>query len=160
MKSIIRMGILSGVLSLFSCENKTEKSENFIQRAKLIQITQLDEELKLLEQNKTEFDFIGITSNGIDCIYFVKDNDKFQIEFEAMTEQQIPYIDKLKTFATQNGFEVQMTTYGNKPKYNAEEATVLKIVTNSNLKNTAEIGNKIQKEIFGNKTETKFEVVP
>ncbi|WP_143068781.1 hypothetical protein [Kaistella treverensis] len=160
MRFIITMGILSGILSLFGCEQKSDKSENFIQRAKQIEISQLAEELKLLEQNKTEFDFIGITSNGIDCIYFMKDAGKFQIDFEAMTDQQIPYIDKLETFATQNGFATQMTTYGNKPQYNAKEAPVLKIITNSNLEETAKIGQKIQREIFENKTETKFEVVP
>ncbi len=154
------MGILSGILSLFGCGNKTEKSESFIQRAKQIEIAQLGGELKLLEKNKTEFDFIGITSNGIDCIYFVKDSGKFQIEFEAMTNQQIPYIDKLKTFATQNGFEIKMTTYGNKPQYDAKEAPVLKIITNSNLEKTAEIGQKIQKDIFNNQAETKYDVIP
>src|SRR5690606_7220509 len=142
------------------CGNKTEKSQGFIQRAKQIEIIQLDEELKLLEQNKTEFDFIGITSNGIDCIYFVKDNGKFQIEFEAITENQIPYIDKLKSFATLNGFETQMTTYENKPQYDTKEAPVLKIITNSNLEKTNEIGQKIQKEIFNNQAETKYDVVP
>jgi hypothetical protein len=160
MKSIITMGILSGILSLFGCGNKTDKSEISIQRAKQIEIAQLNGELKLLEQNKTEFDFIGITSNGIDCIYFVRDNGKFQIEFEAMTSNQIPYIDKLKTFANQNGLEIQMTTYGNKPYYDAKEAPVLKIIINSNLEKTAEIGQKIQKEIFNNKAETKYDVVP
>lgn len=154
------MGIFSGILSLFGCENKTGKSKNFIQRAKQIEIAQLNEELKLLEQNKTEFDFIGITSNGIDCIYFVKDNGKFQIEFEAMTDRQVPYIEKLKTFATQNGFETQITTYGNKPNYDAKEAPVLKIITNSDLEKTSEIGQKIQKDIFNNKAETKYDVVP
>lgn len=160
MKTIITMGILSGILSLIGCGNKTDKSEGFIQRAKQIEIAQLNGELKLLEQNKTEFDFIGITSDGIDCIYFVKDSDKFQIEFEAMTKQQIPYMDKLKTFATQNGFEIQMTTYRNKPQYDAKEAPVLKIITNSNLEKTAEIGQKIQKDVFNNQTETKYDVVP
>jgi hypothetical protein len=160
MKSIITMGILSGILSLFGCGNKTDKTESFIQSAKQIEITQLSEELTLLEQNKTEFDFIGITSNGIDCIYFVKDNGKFQIEFEAMNENQIIYFDKLKSFANQNGYEIQMTTYGNKTQYNASEAPVLKIITNSNLEKTAEIAQKIQKEIFNNKADTKYDVVP
>jgi len=154
------MGILSGILSLFGCGNKTDKSENFIQRAKRIEIAQLSGELKLLEQNKTEFDFIGITSNGIDCLYFVKDNGKFQIEFEAMTDNQIPYINKLKMFASQNGYETKMTTYRNKPQYNALEAPVLKIITNSNLETTAEIGQQIQKNIFNNQAETKYDVVP
>ncbi len=154
------MGILSGILSLFGCVNKTNKSESFIQQAKQIEIVHLSGELKLLEQKKTEFDFFGITSNGIDCIYFVRDNGKFQIEFEAMTDNQIPYIDKLKTFATQNGFEIQMTTYGNKPFYDAKEAPVLKIITNSNIEKTAEIGQKIQKDIFNNKADTKYDIVP
>ena len=154
------MGILSAILTLFSCGNKTEKSQYFIQRAKQIEISQLKVELEFLKQNKTEFDFIGITSNGIDCIYFVKDSSNFQIEFEAITDEQIPYIEKLKTFAIQNGFETQITTYGNKPEYNAKEAPVLKIITNSNLEQTTVIGQKIQKDIFNNQLNTKYEVVP
>lgn len=154
------MGILSGFLSLFGCRNRTDNTENVVQRAKQIEIAQLNGELTLLEQNKTEFDFIGITSNGIDCIYFVKENGKFQIEFEAMTENQIPYMDKLKSFANQNGYETQMTTYGNRPNYDAKEAPVLKIITNSNLEKTTEIGQKIQKDIFNNRAETKYDVVP
>jgi len=160
MKSIISMGILSGILALFGCGNRTDSSESFIHRAKQIAINQLIEELKLLEQNKTQFDFIGITSDGIDCIYFVKNNGKFQIEFEAMTNDQIPYIDKLKTFAIQAGFEIQMITYGSKPHYDAKEAPVLQILTNTNLEMTADIGQKIQKEIFNNSSETKYVIVP
>ena len=143
------MGILSRILSFFG-----------IQTAKQIEITQLNSELILLEQNRTEFEFIGITSNGIDCIYFVKDDNKFQIEFEAITERQIPYIEKLKSFANQNGFETQITTYNNKPHYNAQEAPVLKIFTNSNVEVTSEIGQKIQKDIFNNQMNTKYEIVP
>ena len=160
MKSIVIMGILSGILSLFGCGNKTKKTESFTQRAKQIEIIELQKELNLLGQNKTEFDFIGITSNGIDCVYFVKDNEKFQIEFEAMSENQIPFIEKLKLFANQNGYETKMTTYGNKPLYNSPEAPVLRIITNSNLEKTAEIGQKIQKDIFGNQNTTKYDVVP
>ena len=154
------MGILSGILSLFGCGHKVESTKNFNQLAKQIEITELDRELNLLDRNKTDFDFIGITSNGIDCIYFVKENDKFQIEFEAMTRDQIPYIDKLKSFANQNAYETQMTTYGNKPQYNALEAPVLKILTNSNLEKTAEIAREIQTTIFKNRSETKYDVVP
>jgi len=160
MKSILFMGILSGILSLLGCGNKAEKSNKVLQQATEIQISQLSEELQLLEQHRTEFDFIGITSNGIDCIYFVKDDGKFQIEFEAMVSEQVPYIDRLKTFAHQNGFETQITTYGNKPYYDEKEAPVLKIITNSNLKETAELGQNIQREVFNNNLETKYNVVP
>lgn len=143
------MGILNGILSFFSSL-----------KAKQIVITELNGQLKLLEQHKTEFDFIGITSNGIDCIYFVKDSNKFQIEFEAMGNDQIPFIDKLKTFANQNGYETLMTTYGNKPQYNSPQAPVLRILTNSGLEETAIIARKIQSDIFNNGDDTKYDVVP
>jgi hypothetical protein len=61
LKLIILMGILSGFLSLFGHGNKTDTSESFILRAKQIKIAQLSGALSLLDQNKTEFDFIGIT---------------------------------------------------------------------------------------------------
>ncbi len=159
MKSILAMGILTGLLSFFGCGNKTSNADYSL-RAKQIKITELKEELILLKQGKTEFDFIGITSNGIDCIYFVKDSDTFQIEFEAMSKDQIPFIDKLKAFATENGYKTEMTTYGNKPQYNSNEAPVLKIRTNSELEETVAIGQKIQKDIFANHQETLYDIVP
>ncbi|WP_146185939.1 hypothetical protein [Flavobacterium album] len=159
MKSIIRMGILSGFLSLFGCTNNASLTDSSI-RAKQIVITELNGQLKLLDQHKTEFDLIGITSNGIDCIYFVKDSNKFQIEFEAMGNDQIQFIDKLKAFASQNGYATQMKTYGNKPQYDAPEAPVLKILTNSDIEETAVIAQKIQRDVFGNNEETKYDVVP
>lgn len=153
------MGILSGFLSLFGLTDSAAQVNRSI-RAKQIRITELKGELNLLEQHKTEFDFIGITSNGIDCIYFVKDSNKFQIEFEAMGNDQIPFIDKLKTFANQNGYETQMTTYGNKPQYNSPQAPVLRILINSGLEETAVIARKIQSDIFNNGDDTKYDVVP
>lgn len=159
MKSLLTMGILSVFLSLFSCTNKATKADYSL-RAKQIKITGLKEELNHLKQGKTEYDFIGITSNGIDCIYFMNDGDKFQIEFEAMTESQIPFIDKLKAFASQNGYESEMTTYGNKPQYNSPQAPVLKIRTNSNLEESVAIGQEIQRDVFGNGEHTVYEVVP
>src|SRR5690606_21498923 len=97
---VLIMGLFSIILSFLGCgKNPKENQGNFTFVAKKIKINQLNEELKLLKEGKTEYDFIGITSNGIDCIYFIKENDVFQIEFEAMIEKQISYIEKLKDFA-------------------------------------------------------------
>jgi len=150
------MGILSSIFGMFGC-----KSNRATFVAKQITIAQLDNELELLRAGKTEYDFIGITSNGIDCIYFVKNNGKFNIEFEAMVETQIPFIEKLKEFADKKGFRHKMTTYGNKPRYNSDTpAPVLLIETNTDLKETARLGAEIQSLIFGNSNETKYDVVP
>jgi len=155
-KIIITMGILSSILGMFGCKNN---NSSFI--AKQITVAQLDKELELLRTGKTEFDFIGITSNGDDCIYFVKSSNKFNIEFEAMAETQIPYIEKLKEYADSKRFRHQMTTYGNSPLYNtAKHAPVLQIETNTDISETVKIGEEIQSLIFGNNSETKYDVVP
>ena len=126
-----------------------------------IKINGLQKALIKLQSGKTEFQFIGITSNGIDCIYFIYENGKFNIEFEAMVEEQIPYIDKLKSFATSNNFKSVMTTYNNKPKYKSDKfASVLRIETNSTLDEITRLGERIQSEIFINTNETVYEVVP
>jgi hypothetical protein len=69
MNKIIFMGMLGAILALFGCGNP--------RIAKQITIDKLAEELTRLKDGKTEFDFFGITSNGTDCIYFIKDGDKF-----------------------------------------------------------------------------------
>jgi len=149
------MGIINSFMGMFGSKN----NNSFV--AKKITIDHLDKELELLISGKTEFDFIGITSNGDDCIYFVKISDKFNIEFEAMAETQIPYIEKLKGYANFKGFRHIMTTYGNKPLYNSvKQAPVLQIETNSDVTETVKIGKEIQRSIFGNNSETKYDVVP
>jgi len=150
------MRILSSIFGMFGCKNNNSSFT-----AKQITIAQLDKELELLRAGKTEFDFIGITSDGDDCIYFVKNQNKFNIEFEAMAETQIPFIERLKEYADYKGFRHKMTTYGNKPLYNFEkQAPVLQIETNTDISETVKIGEEIESTIFGNNSETKYDVVP
>ena len=155
-KQFIFMGLFSSLLSIFGCKNA---DTNMI--AKQINISELKSELELLEQGKTQFDFIGITSNGIDCIYFVKENKKYSIEFEAMDEKQLEMIPKLENFARKNKFDVKHLDYGNKPNYSSNNfAPVLRIITNADLDEIFEIGKAIQKEIFMNNASTTYDVVP
>ena len=153
MTKLFIMGIFSSLLSLINCRNT--------QTAEKIKINELESQLLNLSQGKTEYDFIGITSNGIDCIYFIKDGDKFQIDFEAMSSNQIAYIEKLRKYAERKNIKTQMKTYGNKTVDNSnEKAPVIHLLTNSNLSETAEIGSDIQNEVFGNSIETIYDVVP
>ena len=130
-------------------------------RAEQIKISDLKSVLTRLQNKKLEFDFFGITSNGIDCIYFVPDSNLYAIEFEVMTEDQKPWLDKLKEFAQQDNFKTLMTTYNNKPQYKSSDpAPVLRIETKSTLDQIATIGQNIMARIFGNSEQTTYDVVP
>ena len=167
MKSI---GILILTVFLASCGQSQNKkngqapestTNHLIQMAKKIKIDGLENALITLKNGKTEYNFIGITSNGIDCIYFVYENGKFNIEFEAMTDTQIPFLDKLKDFANSNNFKNLMTTYNNQPKYKSDKpAPVIRIETNVSVEQMTKLGERIQREIFKNNNETIYEVVP
>ena len=51
------------------CDNQPSIHIGFtIAKQRLISLIKLEGQLTLLQKGKTEFDFIGITSNGIDCI--------------------------------------------------------------------------------------------
>ena len=130
-------------------------------KADQIKIEGLKSALTKLKNGQTEFKFIGITSNGIDCIYFVYENGKFNLEFEAMSEEQLPFIEKLDRFAKLNNLKSSMTTYNNSPNYQSEKpAPVLRIETNSTLDDISNLGQRIQAEIFKNDKETIYDVVP
>lgn len=130
-------------------------------RPELIKIADLSAVLTRLQNKQLEFDFFGIHSKGDDCVYFIPESDLFVIDFEAMYKEQLAWMDKLKQFAEQNAYMVQMTTYGNKPRYKTSgTAPVLRIVTKSNLEQTAAIGQKIMSQVFGNDERTIYEVVP
>ncbi len=61
-------------------------------RAEQIKIDGLKVALNKLKNGQTKYEFIGITSNGVDCIYFVYENGNFNLELEAITKDQITYI--------------------------------------------------------------------
>ena len=129
--------------------------------AEKIKINELRNSLLKLQNGKTEFNFIGITSNGIDCIYFMPEKGKFNIDFEVMVEEQKPYLEKLKQFANSNNYKFILTTYNNKPKYlSSGPAPVIKIIVDANLDEINRIGIKIENEVFNNNFETIYEVVP
>lgn len=130
-------------------------------QAEQITLAQLPDTLDKLVQGKMEYNFFGITSNGIDCIYFVEGKGSINIEFEAMLKDQIPYIETLKTFANERGYSVSETTYGNKPHYKSDsDAPVIVINTRANVTDADKIGKSIMKEIFKSNESTVFDVVP
>ena len=148
------MNILQSIINNFkviSANAKTEKSKMKIV-AREIYIDDLSQELKLLSEDKTEFDFIGITSKSFDCIYFSKSNLNFNIEFEAVEKEQLSYLDKLKEFSLKNNLKFEIETNNKIP--------FLSIKTNSNSSETINLAKIIQKEIFGNNDDTKYEIVP
>lgn len=167
MRQIKMISIIALTLISLSCQNSSNrniKAENANQTmimAEKIKIDGLKNALIRLQNKQTEYNFIGITSNGIDCIYFVFENGNFNIEFEAMTEEQVPYMDKLKEYASSKKFKSSMLTYNNKPNYKSDKpAPVIRIETNSAIDQITEIGINIQTEIFKNTKETVYDVVP
>ena len=138
-----------------------KNNRSIIRKADKFTLEELPACLLRLQQGKMEYPFFGITSNGIDCIYFVREGDKFNIEFEAIIKEQLPYIVKLKDYSEEKKYKFSVTTYGNKPKYpELQEAPVISIEIFSDIKNTTEIGKEIQKFIFENKESTIYEVIP
>lgn len=138
-------------LKIIKANQNIEKFENdFV--TKQIQIHQLPNELKLFLENKTEFDFIGIYSKGDDCIYFAKNGNNLNIEYEAVVKSQVPFYHKLKTFALTNNFKIEETAN--------EGIPYLKIKTNTSIEETFLFAKKIQQDIFGNNDETQYDIVP
>ena len=62
----------------------TNRSKDYILIPKKIKLSELKSQLTKLKNRDTTYPFIGITSNGTDCIYFTYKNGSFNIEFEAI----------------------------------------------------------------------------
>jgi len=139
----------------------TRRSRHGSLVAERIKIDGLKSALKRLKNGETEYDFIGIISNGIDCLYIVPKNDRFNIEFEAMLSEQLPYMEKITRFCAANSIKCTTTTYGNKPHYPSETtAPVLQIELNATMDVVVDVTKRMQKEIFNNNDETVYDVVP
>jgi hypothetical protein len=148
-------------MSIFNRIGSFLKSSGSKFIARQIKLDGLGLTLQQLLDKKLEYDFFGITSNGIDCVYFVDDKGKINIDFEVMMEGQKPFVDKLRKFASDNGFKVMDTTYGNKPQYKeVKNAPVYKIEINADINTAVEIGEKIMTSVFNCNESTIFEVVP
>ena len=158
---LIVIGIVIVVGIIFFISKSSGNKKTLIQVERQIKLYQLETVMEQLKNKTLEYNFFGITSNGIDCIYFVDNNGKINLEFEVMVNEQKPYVDKIKVFGRSNGFQVTMTTYGNKPKYDDQkEAPVVKIESNLDTKAATEFGKRIIKEIFKCDETTNFDVVP
>jgi hypothetical protein len=129
--------------------------------AESITINDLPDQLTRLVNGQTEFEFIGIHSNGTDCIYLMYENNTFNIDYEAMSEDQLPFIKRLKDYAETKQIRTAMTTYGNDPHYDAAgTAPVLQLKMNADLKSVVEIARDIEANVFNNTNDTLYEVVP
>lgn len=168
MKYLTTMTILASILGLLGCGhgNKRTVQNNSINThipvAARITMDKLPDVLRNVQTGRTAYDFTGICSNGTDCIYFMQENGKFYIDFEAMAKDQLPYIDTLKQFAKEHGYPVVETTYNNTPvDYDhLRYAPVLSLKVNADADSVVSIGKLIEQTIFGNNDQTVYEIVP
>lgn len=165
---ILALGLLSLALGASGCRNTGKQATQLqsvgiaVPRAARITIDKLPEILRNVQAGRTQFDFIGICGNGTDCIYFMQENGKFYIDFEAMSKEQLPYLDSLKQFAKEHNYPIVETTYNNTPvdyghlKY----APVLSLKVNADIDSIVKVGKQIEQTIFRNNERTVYEIVP
>jgi hypothetical protein len=156
---IVSVIVLIGIVFFVSKQSKDSDSNVFI--AKQIKLNNLESVINKLLEGKLEYDFFGITSDGVDCIYFSNDNGKINIEFEVMSNDQKVFVNSFKSFAKKYEYEIVKMTYGNKPQYGElNEAPVYKLLLKGNSYQASVVGIKIMKTIFNKSEMTNFEVVP
>ena len=165
---ILALGLLSLALGASGCRNTGKQATQLqsvgiaVPRAARITIDKLPEILRNVQAGRTQFDFTGICGNGTDCIYFVLENGKFYIDFEAMGKDQLPYIDTLKQFAKEHNYPVVETTYNNTPidYEHLKYAPVISLKVHADIDSIVKVGSQIEQTIFRNNERTVYEIVP
>lgn len=142
--------IINSVKS-FSTNTSTEKRKDRF-TPKHIQLDELSEELNLVLEGKTEFNFIGIKANGYDSLFFVRNDQNFNLEFRALKKIQLPYLQLLEEFASKNHIKFETEKLDRIP--------YLSIKTNTSITETVDLAKRIQKEIFGNNDSITYTVIP
>ena len=135
----------------FATNAGTEKRRDRF-TAKQIQLNELAEELNLVLEGKTDFNFIGITANGYDSLFFVRNDQNFNVEFRALKKIQLPYLEPLEEFALKHNIKFETEKLDRIP--------YLRIKTNTNITETVDLAKRIQKEVFGNTDSTIYKVIP
>lgn len=120
--------------------------------AKKIQLEDLAEELNLVLEGKTDFNFIGITANEYDTLFFVRNDQHFNLEFRALKKIQLPYLEILEQFASKNNIKFETEKL--------DRILYLSLKTNTSIPETVDLAKRIQKEIFGNNDSTIYKVIP
>jgi hypothetical protein len=165
---ILALGLLSLALGASGCRNTGKQATQLqsvgiaVPRAARITIDKLPEILRNVQAGRTQFDFTGICGNGTDCIYFMQENGKFYIDFEAMSKDQLPYLDTLKQFAKEHNYPIIETTYNNTPiDYDhVKFAPVLSLKVNADIDSIVHVGKLIEQTIFKNNDQTIYDIVP
>jgi len=146
--------------------NENDKIDPAIQKDILemqehIKIDGLQDELTGVIHKKDVYDFIGINTNGLDCLYFPYKDGKFNIEYEILSAEQKEYAEQLKAFAKSKGFHITMTSYQRKGYYKKDDnKNVIRIEANANAKKIAALAKEIQAKIFLHDDSTVYDVVP
>ena len=126
-----------------------------------IKLNELPDQLDNCANGKTGFHFLGILTNHIDCIYFYYENDVFNLNYEAVLEEQLPYIERLKDYANSNQIKTTADSYDNSSRREPENLVqVLWLETQASRDDVVEIAREIEMDIFGNTDETVYQVVP
>lgn len=162
------MGIFTSLLNLLGCRRGNKPSSqntdwtSFTPIAAQITMDDLPEVLRNVQAGQTEFDFMGICTKEVDCIYFMQENEKFYIDYEANCKAQLPYLDILKQFAKEHNYPIVETTYGVAPiDYDhMKAAPVLSLKVNTDIDSIVEVGKLIEQTIFHNNDETIYDTVP
>lgn len=144
-KSIIKS------VKTFGRNTGTEKRRDRF-TAKKIQLEDLAEELNLVLEGKTDFNFIGINANGYDSLFFVRNDRDFNLEFRALKKIQLPYLELLEQFASKHNINFETEKLDRIP--------YLSLKTNTNVPETVDLAKRIQKEVFGNNDSTIYKVIP
>lgn len=148
------MNILKSIINsvkTFGTNTGTEKRRDRF-TVKQIQLDELADELNLVLEGKTDFNFIGITANGYDSLFFVRNDQNFNLEFRALKKIQLPYLELLEEFASKHNIKFETEKLDRIP--------YLRIKTNTGITETVDLAKRIQKEIFKNTNSTIYKVIP
>ena len=138
-------------IKTFGRNTGTEKRRDRF-TAKQIQLDELGEELNLVLEGKTDFSFIGITANEYDSLFFVRNDQNFNVEFRALKKIQLPYLELLEKFTSKNNIKFETEKLDRIP--------YLSLKTNTSITETVDLAKRIQKEVFGNADSTIYKVIP
>ena len=138
-------------IKTFGRNTGTEKRRDRF-TAKQIQLDELGEELNLVLEGKTDFSFIGITANEYDSLFFVRNDQNFNVEFRALKKIQLPYLELLEKFTSKNNIKFETEKLDRIP--------YLSLKTNTSITETVDLAKRIQKEVFGNTDGTIYKVIP
>lgn len=137
---------------------RSSKSSGYLKH--IVKLDDLETLMDKLVAGEFKLNLFGLTTDGLDCVYFVNENGKVNIEIEALHEAD-QYSAKFSDYARKHNYKVKILSEVNyKPDDTTVVTTMLRLDLHTDSPTATRIAREIMHEVYNHPDDTLFDILP